>query len=273
MMYQVGYYPHNIHFFVTSAMMEGRRADALKAANDVRAKMHADMLRDPSMGGMVQHMTLTPLYAKVRFGLWDQVLAEPQPAADLPFMTAMWQTARGLANTAQGRLDEAEASRTMVAGFRDNPALKTLYVSSVNPASSIVAIAHEVLSGEIEAARRRGDRAAEHFARAAALEDDLTYMEPPDWPIPVRQLQGVALLELGRAKEAEAAFRADMRKFPDNGWSLSGLQASLEKQGRPVEAAAVRTRLDEQWRLADVQLTAGRPRESPASPAPQRKSN
>ena len=48
--------------------MEGRRADALKAADEVRAKMHGDMLRDPAMGGMVQHMNLTPLYTKVRFG-------------------------------------------------------------------------------------------------------------------------------------------------------------------------------------------------------------
>ena len=88
-----------------------------------------------------------------------------------------------------------------------------------------------MLSGEIEARKRRADQAARHFAQAAALEDDLTYMEPPDWPIPVRQLQGAALLELGRAKEAEDAFRGDMKKFPDNGWSLSGLQASLEQAG------------------------------------------
>ena len=96
MTYQVGYYPHNIHFFVASASMEGRRADALKAAEEVRAKMHADMLRDPAMGGMVQHMHLTPLYTKVRFGMWDAVLAEPAPPDDLPFMSAMWHVARGL---------------------------------------------------------------------------------------------------------------------------------------------------------------------------------
>ena len=72
-------------------------------------------------------------------------------------------------------------------------------------------------------------------------------MEPPDWPIPVRQLQGAALLELGRAKEAETAFRDDLKKFPDNGWSLSGLQASLERQGRAREAAAVKAQLDPSW--------------------------
>ena len=64
MTYQVGYYPHNIHFFVAAASMEGRQADALKAAEEVRARMHGDMLRDPGMGGMVQHMNLTPLYTR-----------------------------------------------------------------------------------------------------------------------------------------------------------------------------------------------------------------
>jgi hypothetical protein len=145
---------------------------------------------------------------------------------------------------------------------KDEPSLKTTGVSSVNMASAIVAIAHEVLSGEIETKKRRADQAARHFAQAAALEDDLTYMEPPDWPIPVRQLQGAALLELGRAKEAEEAFRGDMKKFPDNGWSLSGLHASLEHQGRAADAAAVKTRLDQQWRLADIRIAAGRPREA-----------
>jgi hypothetical protein len=72
-------------------------------------------------------------------------------------------------------------------------------------------------------------------------------MEPPDWPIPVRQLQGAALLELGRYQEAEQAFSDDMLKFPENGWSLSGLHTSLERQGRKADAAAVKARLDKAW--------------------------
>jgi len=262
MTYQVGYYPHNIHFFVAAASMEGRRADALKAAEEVRERMHGDMLRDPGMGGMVQHMNLTPLYTKMRFGMWDEVLAEPAPPSDLPFLNAMWHTARGLAHAAQGRLDEAETERAAVGKLRDDPSLRTLGVSSVNFASSIVGIGHEVLSGEIETRRRRADQAARHFAQAAAIEDGLTYMEPPDWPVPVRQLQGAALLELGRAKEAETAFRDDMKKFPDNGWSLSGLEASLVKQGRTADAAAVKARFAEQWKMADVEVAAGRPRDA-----------
>jgi Flp pilus assembly protein TadD len=147
----------------------------------------------------------------------------------------------------------------MVVRAGGDPSLEKMFVSSANSAAAIVAIAQEVLSGTIEAKRRHGELAARHFARAAALEDGLTYMEPPDWPVPVRRLQGAALFELGRFADAEAAFRGDLRKFPDNGWSLSGLQASLERQGRTAEAQATKTRFAEQWRQADVQVVAGRP--------------
>lgn len=260
MMYQVGYYPHNIHFFVTSASMEGRRADALKAAEELRTRMQADMLRDPAMGGMVQHMHLTPLFTKIRFALWNEALAEPAPPEDLRYMRAMWHAARGLAYSADGRLEEAEKERGALAAIKDDASLKTLYVSSVNVGSTLVAIAHEVLSGELSAKERRAGEAARHFAAAVKLEDGLVYMEPPDWPISVRQLQGAALLQLGRTREAEAAFRDDLKKFPGNGWALSGLQASLERQGRTSEAATVQSQFNEIWRRADVQVAAARPR-------------
>jgi tetratricopeptide (TPR) repeat protein len=260
MTYQIGYYPHNTHFFVLTSSMEGRRADAIKAADDVRSKMHGDMLRDPAMGGMVQHMNMTPLYTKVRFHMWDEVLAEPEPAKDLPFMQAMWHAARGLAFAAQGKLKEAETERAAVAPLKDDASLKTIYVSSVNTADSIVALAYDVLAGEIAARGKRANEAIRAYGEAVKREDALIYMEPPDWPIPVRQMQGVALLSLGRFKEAERAFTDDMKKFPENGWSLSGLHESLLRQGRTADAAALEPRLKKAWAAADVQLTGGRPK-------------
>ena len=247
MMYQVGYYPHNIHFLVASASLEGRRAEALRAASELKAKAHAEMLRDPAMGGMVQHMHLAPIFTKVRFSQWDEVLAEPAPAADLHYMAAMSHIARGLAHAAQGRIKEAEAERTAMEASRDEAALKTMPISSTNMAGAVVAIGYEVLSGEIAARQKNVAEATKCFRQAVALEDGLTYTEPPDWPIPTRQLQGAALLDLGRARDAEAAFRDDMKKFPDNGWSLTGLQKSLERQGKTKEAAEVKTRLAKAW--------------------------
>jgi tetratricopeptide (TPR) repeat protein len=244
MTYQIGYYPHNPHFFVMSASLEGRRDAALEAAEEVRSRVHADMIRDPAMGGMVQHMHLAPLLTKVRFGLWDQVLAEPAPPDDLHYTRVLWHTARGLAHAAKGALKEAETDLSAVAALKDENSLKTLYVSSVNTGAAVAAIAHEVLSGEIATKQKNATLAMKHYAQAVALEDGLTYMEPPDWPIPVRQLQGAALLQLGRPRDAEAAFRDDMKKFPENGWSLTGMQESLARQKKTAEAAEVKARLD-----------------------------
>jgi tetratricopeptide (TPR) repeat protein len=258
-MYQMGYYPHNIHFSVMSASLEGRRSYSMTAADTTRSKVHADMMRDPGMGGMMQHFYLTPLYMKIRFADWDGVLAEPPPAEEFPFLRVVHHVARGLALAATGRLDQAEAERKAAAALKDHASFPTLFVSSVNHAAAISSLAYEVLEGELAVRRRQADAAVKHFAQAVALEDGLIYMEPPDWPIPVRQMQGAALLELGRAADAEAAFREDMKKFPDNGWSLSGLQASLERQGKKPEAAAVGARLAQAWQKADIKVLAGRP--------------
>jgi predicted Zn-dependent protease len=174
-------------------------------------------------------------------------------------MNAMSHLARGMAHVAKGQLADAEKELTAIGAIKDDPSLKTLMISPVNPGAPIVGIAYEVLSGELAAKRRRAGDAVRHFAAAVRLEDGLTYDEPPDWPIPVRQLQGAALLDLGRHADAEKAFRDDLRKFPENGWSLSGLQAALERQGRAADAAAVSVRRAQAWRLADTPLVAARP--------------
>ena len=260
MMYDVGYIPHNPHFFVVSASLEGRRADALRAADEVKGRMHAEMLRDASMGGMVQHFMLTPLFTRLRFGLWDEVLAEPLPPQDLPYMQAIAQAARSIASAASGRFDEAETQLAMAGKAKGDATLKMLYVSSVNVGSAVAAIAYEVAAGELRARQKRAGEAAKHFSAAAAMEDRLTYMEPPDWPIPVRQLQGAALLSLGRAAEAEKAFREDLKRFPNNGWSLSGLRESRIRQGRERdnETIALQMQLQQAWRRADVKIAGGR---------------
>jgi tetratricopeptide (TPR) repeat protein len=221
------------------------------------------MWRDPMMGGMLQHFALTPVYTMVRFAMWEEILAEPIPEGDLPFMRAIVHMARGLAYAATARLPEAEQELAALTPLRADPLLPNTWVSSVNVASNIVAIAHEVLQGEIAARRRRVEVAARHFAQAVSLESSLTYMEPPDWPLPTRQIQGAALLDLGRAEEAEVAFRGDLQRFPDNGWSLSGLEQSLSRQGKDAEAAEMKARLARAWAGADTTVAGGRAQTPP----------
>jgi tetratricopeptide (TPR) repeat protein len=73
---------------------------------------------------------------------------------------------------------------------------------------------------------------------------------------PTRHALGAALLESGKHAEAEAVYRADLKKLPRNGWSLFGLARALRRQGRTDEAAAMDEQLSEVWRNADVELSS-----------------
>jgi Flp pilus assembly protein TadD len=97
-----------------------------------------------------------------------------------------------------------------------------------------------------------------HLAEAVRLQDQHWFTEPPPWYYPVRQSLGVALLQAGRAAEAEAVYREDLRANPENGWSLFGLAQSLRAQGKTADAEAVDVRFRRAWTGADVTLTASR---------------
>lgn len=190
-------------------------------------------------------------------GCGDDVLAEPAPPSDLPFATGSWRFARGLAYARKGDFAKAdEELATLRAVASATPPERTVQI--VNRAKDILDVQIEVLAGEIASDRGRHGEAVGHLERAVALQDELRYMEPPPFFYPVRQSLGAALLAAGRPADAEAAYVADLKRNPDNGWSLYGLEQSLRAQGRDADAAAVQKRFADAWSRADVQLAASR---------------
>ena len=93
-----------------------------------------------------------------------------------------------------------------------------------------------ILEGEI--ARSAGNVAAGIAAleRAVALDDELDVDEPEPLPFPARHWLGAALLDAGRAADAERVYQEDLRQHPHNGWALLGLQLALKAQGKPADA-------------------------------------
>ena len=61
------------------------------------------------------------------------------------------------------------------------------------------------------------------------------------------------LLRIDRAAEAEQVFREDLKRFPDNGWSLRGLALALRRQGQSKEADRAESRFKKVWASADVE--------------------
>ena len=109
--YAMAYYSHNLHFLADSHMMQGRLADARKAAAELAERLapHADMMP------MVESMAVMPVSVLLRFGQDAEVLALPQPAADRPVMTAWWHFARAQALARGGKIEEAAAERAALA--------------------------------------------------------------------------------------------------------------------------------------------------------------
>jgi hypothetical protein len=248
--YTIGYYPHNYDFLAFAASMIGRRTQALEAADRMASLVSQELLRAPGLTLLQNHLT-RHLQMRVRFARWNDILDAEAPAADLPYALAIWHYARGRALAATGDAAAADADLAMLRSLAAHDDLQEAGLE-FNGATALLAIAADVLAGHVAAVRSDWDRAVTLLRSAAAREDELVYGEPPEWSVPVRQELGAVLLHAGRAAEAEASFREDLARFPENGWSLDGLARSLTAQGRAAEAADARRRFDTIWSTADT---------------------
>jgi tetratricopeptide (TPR) repeat protein len=249
-----GYYPmylaHNYGFLAFSASMEGRSVTSLEAARKATEAIPPAMV--DMMPGM-DFFVSEPLLAMVRFGRWDDLLAEPRPDAKYPTATVFWLHGHGMALATKGKLDAARADleelRSVAA--KAPPDLR----AGNNVAPDVYAVAGKVLEARIATAGKKPGALA-LWDEAVKLADRLAYSEPDDWFYSVRHLQGAALLGAGKAKEAEAAYREDLRRHPENGWALFGLWKSLAAEGRTADAAAAQRAFEAAWAHADIQLKA-----------------
>lgn len=246
------YLAHNHHFLAFASMMEGRSAVALRAARDMIAGVPAEFVREN--GAWVDPYMSIALDVLKRFGRWHEILREPPPPVELPITTAFWHFSRGIAHAALGQVADAERE---LAAFRIAAnALPPDTLMAINPAPQVLSIADHMLVGEIAFRRGDIDGAVSALRRAVALEDDLLYMEPPDWIQPVRHTLGAILVHAGRFAEAERVYRDDLTIWPENGWSLHGLATCLRSLGKEDEAAQVEQRFARSWSRADVKIGA-----------------
>ena len=251
-LYPVAYYPHNIHFLWASATFGGRAALAIESADSLAGEVPAEMA---STLAFLQNYLATPLFARIRFGRWQEILETPQPPAGQTFQTAMWRYAQGLAAAATGNAKAAKRHLKALGKLRRNPELADIRISFAQ-GRDLVRLTEHLVAGEIHAAKGRTERAIEEMRSAVALQDSLRYAEPPAFHYPVRQSLGAVLLEAGHAREAEAAYRQDLEHNPHNGWSLFGLAKALIDQGREAEAEEAEQRFRKAWQSADVELEA-----------------
>ena len=247
------YIAHNRHMLAYAAMMTGQRDLAMKHIRAMVAEMPADFLNENAL--QAEGNVAMPLEVMVRFGLWDEILAEPEKYSDKMWFTrAFHHAARAIAYAAKGDTVNARKAQSV---FIERAKLvpKEDFVSN-NSCEALLAVAIPMVEGEILIAEGKIDSGIEQLRAAIQKEDALKYDEPPGWLIPVRHSLGAVLMKQQRFAEAEQVYRDDLARLPENGWSLLGLAESLRKQKKNAdEVAQTQAKFKKVWAKADLTIT------------------
>ncbi len=227
---------HNLHMLLFAASFDGQGAVATQAGKDYR-KISEDALYEV--------LTL------IRFGRFDEVL-ENERRPENEVSAAAWDFARGYASLKEGDVATAEKMRDAVLEF----AAATDGKFRFHPAGDVIGTLGHILEGEILWTAGKQAEAIAAFEQAVVVEDRLDYDEPEPLPFAARHWLGAALLEAGRAADAERVYREELDDHPQNGWSLFGLREALAAQGK-ADAAADEA-FEQAWARADVWITASR---------------
>jgi tetratricopeptide (TPR) repeat protein len=136
---------HNYHFLVYGAMFNGQSELALTAARDIPKQVPPDMLKE--MSDFLDAFMPTPLHVMVRFGRWEDILREPDPAEYLPVSRSIRYYARAIAYAATGRVQQAEREQRAFQSVRATvPATSILFN---NTSRDMLAVADAMVAGEI----------------------------------------------------------------------------------------------------------------------------
>lgn len=242
---------------LAAASFAGASESAIASARRIAARQDERRVRTPGFEEL-QHRLALPLYALVRFGRWAEILAEPRPAGDLPYVEGVWRYTRGVAYARTGDIARAEAELLALARLAEDARLGEARIWGEHGLAQVLRTVRAVLGGELAQARGDDATAIRLLREAVRREDRLVDRGLSEWYAPARHHLGLALLRANHPKEAERVYREDLRRHPDNGWALYGLAQAMRAQKRRREASEIEARFAEAWAAADVALTASR---------------
>ena len=258
---------HNLHFIIYGAMFSGQYAPAIAAAQRMEATIPEDLLRvkSPPMADFLEAFVPMKMHVYIRFGKWQEIIAAPLPHDQTLYCvsTAVTHYAKAIAYSAMFNTGMAEKEAAQFEAARARiPESRSLFN---NAALDILAVAAEMMRGEIEYRKFNHDKAFAHLRKSVEMYDNMCYDEPWGFMQPTRHALAALLMEQKQYVEAEAIYRADLGfdnslsrscQHPDNVWSLHGLHECLMRRSAFDEAHIIKQKLDVMLARADVKISA-----------------
>src|SRR5246127_2601693 len=246
----VFYAAHNHQMLAYAAMMTGQKQLAVQNIREMIQGIPEEDIK--KYAAVVEALCAEPYEVLIRFGLWDEILAEPDHPEFMVFTRAFRHASRGIAYAAKGDTKSARAEQSAFVEAAKLIPAENKFLN--NSCASVLKIVTPMLEGEILVREGDLEGGLAELRKAVAAEDALNYDEPPSWILPVRHSLGANLMQAGRYTEAEQVYREDLVRLPENGWSLFGLAPSLHRRGKEKEAAIIDARFQKIWSAADVQI-------------------
>ena len=154
-----------------------------------------------------------PLEVMIRFGRWDEILAEPNNYPEYMASTrAFHHAARAIAYAAKG--DPVNARKEQAIFLEKAKLVPKETTLGNNTGEALLALTTRMLEGEILVREGKVDEGIVELKEAIKLEDALHYDEPPGWLIPIRHSLGAVLMKAGRYADAEQVYRDDLQRAP-----------------------------------------------------------
>lgn len=242
-MVRYGYYPHNVHFLLTSAQMMGDVGTVMSQTARLQSILDVETGRALPW---VQAIYAAPYFAQAQYGSAASVLALTDKSHPLEYVEAMRHYARAVAYADQ-RDEAGFASEMAVLERLAGSEGVTGMEAAGFPAPLIVRLSAEVAEGRMALSQGQSDEAIAHFTKAAEMQKAIPYMEPPFWYYPVSQSLGAAYYQAARYEDAREAFRAALFEAPNNALALYGLAQTERKLGHKPEAAAAEAAFEKVW--------------------------
>ena len=225
--YSVSYFPHNVHFAMTTAQMTGDKDTAMVMA-DKLGRIYAEPVA--GLPAWVKLIEASPMLMAVQFDNAENILAMPERSENRVFNRALWHYARGEALARSGDPDAALAEADKIDALMNAELIAEMEAQFV-PASDILRMASLTVRARASAAKGDLKKAIDLMEDAVEIQAAMPYTEPPYWYYPSKQTLGALLLRDGQYDRAEWVLFQALVESPDNAYVLHGLAETYAAKG------------------------------------------